>query len=808
MTRGAPPSSGSGCTCVPAEPGPIRGCCSGSRCGDNPRRAQLLVSRVLGKHVPTDPRVVHAAGLLLGALVADALAARPPRALPVDLLHAAVRGAPGAAGALHVEAREAIAPEPVDAVVLGFAETATALGHCVAEALGGADYLHSTRRPVAGVATAGAFVEEHSHHTGHLLLPSDPALLAGPRPLVLVDDELSTGRTAVNTITALHRAAPRAHYVLATLVDLREDALAGLPDGVRVDVVALTRARLDAARPTSPTRAARRLRAASAPRSARGTRPSRAGHAARPRRPTPHERACRLTDLGWPAGLPAGARHGFTAAPPPAAGRRAPRAGRRPRPRGRRAAGERTLVLGTEELMAAPLRLAAALADAGHDVRFSTTTRSPAVVVDEPDYALTSGIAFPSHDDPADGPGPRYAYNVARRWDHVLVVVDPPADTTGPAHRAPPGARPAHPAHHRGGHAVSTPEPLRGPAFGSYPPDEVAWLLTDLSDVALEAPTEEREEAVQSGGAHYAESLPHEYQPDAAYLRLYHEALAGIGRHGSPRPSASSPSWCSPSADPTSCSRRWPGRAPRSAPCCAAGPRPATGSTLPHYAVSIVRGRGIDAVALRHLAEHHDPARVVFVDGWTGKGAINRELAAALRGTPFSPELAVLADPGRCTQHVRHARGLAHPVRLPQLDGVRAGVAHRPQRPADPPRHVPRREVLRRARAGGRLHRLPRRRRRAVRPPSPTPARPATALPTTPASRASNASRRRTASATSTSSSPASGRPPACCCAGSRGRCSSGPERPPPTSRTCGCWPRSAASRSRRCPSWPTAASG
>ncbi|HET6257871.1 MAG TPA: phosphoribosyltransferase domain-containing protein, partial [Pseudonocardia sp.] len=29
----------------------------------NPRRAQLLVSRVLGKHVPTDPRLVRAAGL-------------------------------------------------------------------------------------------------------------------------------------------------------------------------------------------------------------------------------------------------------------------------------------------------------------------------------------------------------------------------------------------------------------------------------------------------------------------------------------------------------------------------------------------------------------------------------------------------------------------------------------------------------------------------------------------------------------------------------------------------------------------------
>jgi hypothetical protein len=72
------------------------------------------------------------------------------------------------------------------------------------------------------------------------------------------------------------------------------------------------------------------------------------------------------------------------------------------------------------------------------------------------------------------------------------------------------------------------------------------------------------------------------------------------------------------------------------------------GLELPHYAVSIVRGRGIDRIALRHLATRHDPSEVMFVDGWTGKGAIARELEAALRATPFSPELAVLADTGSC----------------------------------------------------------------------------------------------------------------------------------------------------------------
>jgi hypothetical protein len=81
------------------------------------------------------------------------------------------------------------------------------------------------------------------------------------------------------------------------------------------------------------------------------------------------------------------------------------------------------------------------------------------------------------------------------------------------------------------------------------------------------------------------------------------------------------------------------------------------GLDLPHYAVSIVRGRGIDANALRYLAHRHDPRDVVFVDGWTGKGAITRELADAIREfeesdgiTGFDPEIAVLADPGSCVR--------------------------------------------------------------------------------------------------------------------------------------------------------------
>ena len=61
--------------------------------------------------------------------------------------------------------------------------------------------------------------------------------------------------------------------------------------------------------------------------------------------------------------------------------------------------------------------------------------------------------------------------------------------------------------------------------FGSYRPDEVSWLLTDLSDVPLEVATEDREELIQ-GGRPYYEMLPVEYQPEPAYTALFHEALA------------------------------------------------------------------------------------------------------------------------------------------------------------------------------------------------------------------------------------------------------------------------------------------
>ncbi len=67
---------------------------------------------------------------------------------------------------------------------------------------------------------------------------------------------------------------------------------------------------------------------------------------------------------------------------------------------------------------------------------------------------------------------------------------------------------------------------------------------------------------------------------------------------------------------------------------------------MPHYTISIIRDRGIDRNAMDYILARHRPGSIQFVDGWTGKGAIQRQLNAAMEDYPgVDPSLAVLSDP-------------------------------------------------------------------------------------------------------------------------------------------------------------------
>lgn len=584
---------------------------------NNPRRAHLLVSTLLGKHTPQRPDIIDAAARLLGTRASDALRGRPDRiSEPLAQLNQALEHGLRAPRTPRTADR--------DVIVIGFAEAASALGAIAAQHLG-AYYICSTRTPQR--EAYGHFLEAHSHAADHYLTPSDPSTLDDTtKPVILIDDELTTGHTVMNTIRALHAHAPHPQYVVATLADLRDeqsrsemfDFVAEI--GVPVSVVSLFEATV-----TVPADAITRAQPllTSPPEEHAPTEPLRTAHTTVPFAfaGTAHERdgvphSERLLDAAFDIWKDSPVQE-----------------------------GERVLVLGVEEDMALGLTAALALQLTGHDVHYSSTTRSPAAVRNESGYPLRDGVTFTGPDGE-----PRFIYNIAERFDHIIVVsADPLYAAMLPAI-----------ARSLEGHTrmvtIATPrtlqQPLAGPTFGSYAPDDVKWLLKDLSGLALEVSLEDREERVQ-GGAHYAESLPQEYQPSEKYMALYAAALhenAGRVAH-----------------DIAVVAHRI--MAARTTPVLVSLARAGTpvgvllrrylrqfcGYEAPHYAVSIVRGKGIDANALSYIADHHDPKDVIFVDGWTGKGAITRELKDALvmhedlTGQSFPSDVAVLADTGDCT---------------------------------------------------------------------------------------------------------------------------------------------------------------
>ena len=162
----------------------------------------------------------------------------------------------------------------------------------------------------------------------------------------------------------------------------------------------------------------------------------------------------------------------------------------------------------------------------------------------------------------------------------------------------------------------------------SYRAEDVTLLLKDITGLVKPSPTEEREKLIQAG-KHYCEMLPIEYVPTEKYMEVYQEALARFAE---------------PTADAVGklsdkiMERR--GKNVVLVSLARAGIpigilvkhfiRKKYGIEVPHYAVSIIRGRGIDGNAMRYLLERYEPAQLLFVDGWIGKGAILGELQKAL----------------------------------------------------------------------------------------------------------------------------------------------------------------------------------
>lgn len=182
----------------------------------------------------------------------------------------------------------------------------------------------------------------------------------------------------------------------------------------------------------------------------------------------------------------------------------------------------------------------------------------------------------------------------------------------------------------------------------SYREDDVKLLLKDITGLVEPQESYEREKLIQAG-RHYCEMLPVEYVPTYEYMEAYEEALtnyagqvaAAVGRL----------------AD-----KIIEKRGPETVLVSLARAGIPAGILLkryikykykidvPHYSISIIRGKGIDKNAMKYLLNNYEADRLLFVDGWIGKGAILKELRKAVSEYEgVSAELAVIADPANIT---------------------------------------------------------------------------------------------------------------------------------------------------------------
>lgn len=193
----------------------------------NKKRSFLFVSKVLGKHIPVNPYTPMLSGAALALLLYREMGGEVAESGSMDKwLKQAVEGLihPSHAKEAYqaLLAARLVLPKPV--IFIGFAETATALGHSMYNTFAeGASYIHTTREDIPEMDSIVSFEEEHSHAVDHLVYALNARMLSGEEPVVLVDDEITTGNTAMNTIRDIQSKFPRREYVVASLLDWRSE---------------------------------------------------------------------------------------------------------------------------------------------------------------------------------------------------------------------------------------------------------------------------------------------------------------------------------------------------------------------------------------------------------------------------------------------------------------------------------------------------------------------------------------------------------------------------------------------------------
>ena len=186
----------------------------------NEKRRFLFVSTLLGKHLAVRPQVSLLTGTLLAMLYHHKLTGKEAVELPAVVQ--ALKQPKNAQEVFQAMENRGIELSE-ETLFIGFAETATALGHAVFNTFQSkAMYIHTTREVLPDSKPFVTFEEEHSHATSHRVYSEQPEKLLQATRIVLIDDEITTGNTVVNIIETLRNKFPHVkQYAVLSILDWR-----------------------------------------------------------------------------------------------------------------------------------------------------------------------------------------------------------------------------------------------------------------------------------------------------------------------------------------------------------------------------------------------------------------------------------------------------------------------------------------------------------------------------------------------------------------------------------------------------------
>lgn len=196
---------------------------------------------------------------------------------------------------------------------------------------------------------------------------------------------------------------------------------------------------------------------------------------------------------------------------------------------------------------------------------------------------------------------------------------------------------------------------MNKPLLGSYTKEDCQFLMQTVE--ADYQSIENKELLIQSGAKHYSEMINKEDAPTEQYVTLFETMMdAYKGRLAAETMKLASKitELRSGYGDSTDKPIVLLSLARAGTPIGVLLKRALDklGKESAHYSISIVRDRGIDSEAIKYVLERHEDASIVFVDGWTAKGVITRELHTAVtefneeNGTSVPKELFVISDIG------------------------------------------------------------------------------------------------------------------------------------------------------------------